>query len=145
MRVKFALFSILFCLGILLDAAAAQDTNPTAIQLWYQTLTNRMGGSCCGESDAYPAEIIKEPTPESYESDGVAEIVDPSGKDIWVKGVLIKMRPALTGNLTVHFNWYRMTREVYGNPLGHAIVFVNVNSDGTIHEVYCVVIVPPLG
>ena len=128
-------------------APAQENTNPFEIQKWFKDLTNRMGGSCCAEADGYPAVVLKMPTVHdaqgrpSYIQDGEALITDPSAKDIYVAGVLIKTRPAITGDLHVHFSWMEMAKEVHGNPFDNAYVFVR--TDGVrITAVYCVVIVP---
>lgn len=124
------------------------STNPPEIQAWFRSLTNRMGGSCCGESDGYPARITKMPSAtddqgrESYQTDGEVCITDPSGREINVQGVIIKRIRPLTGNLCHSFSWMKMTRERYGNPFDHAIAFVAVDLDGSIRDIYCVVPLP---
>lgn len=126
--------------------ALAQDTNPPDIQLWYQSLTNRMGGSCCGEADGYAANVIKEPTLLDRVhggwgtiTDGVACITDPSAKEIWVHGFLLKTRPGLKPGQCINFSSIMMTREKHGNPFDHAIVFLRADLEGTVSYVYCVV------
>jgi len=123
------------------------DTNPPAISEWFTSLHNHQGGQCCGEADGYPAEVIQETTSregEHYLMRGVARITDPSRKEIWKNGHLIKTRDAITsGDLTVKFSYMLTSLEKYGNPLPHALVFVRV-TEGKIDYVYCVVPLAPL-
>jgi hypothetical protein len=148
---KIGFICIVACIP--LNQAPAQDTNPAELQAWFKALTNRQGGQCCGEADAYAAIVTKMPRAvdengrESYLPDGEAVIVDTGTREIWVHGVLIKTRPAWTRDPHIHFSWMQMTREKYGNPLDHAIVFVNISNvtreDGTTIP-YCVVILPQI-
>ena len=126
------------------------DTNPPEIQKWFRELTNRMGGSCCGRGDGYPAIVTKMPAAtdsqgrESYMLDGEVCITDASAKEIVVHGILFKVRPELKGNLCHKFSWMKMTREIYGNPFDTAIAFVARDMDGSIRDIYCVAIQPQL-
>jgi hypothetical protein len=149
-----ALFGFALVWG-LTHIAWAQNTNPPEIQKWFRELTNRMGGSCCGEADAYPAVVTKTPsciTPptstygqcENYRPDGEVCITDPSAKQVMVEGVLVKSRPEYRGPKCLRFSWMKMTREKYGNPMDTAIVFVpsTVAMGAGDDSVYCVAILP---
>lgn len=127
------------------------DTSAKEIQRWFQYLTNHINGACCGEGDGYPAEIDIEATPTHP---GKGHVSDPSGKEIWVGGYLIKTKPRLVGDLAFEFNWDRVTQERQGNPFDTAYVFLIVrdHGDGTADiarnnelypdGVYCVAPIP---
>ena len=101
-----------------------------------------MNGSCCGEGDGYPAVIDEEATPEHA---GSGHVLDPSGKEIWVNGYVVKVKPPLHGDLTFTFDYNHVTKEQLGNPFDYAMVFLHTNL-GEIERniypfggVYCVV------
>ena len=124
-----------------------QDTNPPDIQQWFRDLTNYMNGSCCGEGDGYPAVLDKIPMRPGEVGHGV--IIDGSSKDIIAHGRVLKSRPEITGSKEFTFDFEQRTLEKYGNPFGHAFVFVHVEN-GQItstmafpNGIYCVVILAP--
>ncbi len=147
MAVISGLIFIILVMFLRMVSAQDIDTNGPDIQRWFANLTNRMGGSCCGEGDAYPAKVTKMPSTlddqgrESYRLDGNVCVTDPSAKEITVHGIHIKTRPELHGDMCHQFSWMKMTKEKHGNPFDYAIVFVNANG-GVINDVYCVVILP---
>lgn len=124
------------------------DTNPPAIRDWMVHLSNRVGGQCCGDGDGYPAMIDEQPTATLP---GHGHVIDPSRKEIWVHGRMIKARPALKGDLNFTFWHYQETPETLGTPLTTAFVFLNVDlNTGLItpmpawpEGVFCVVPLPP--
>jgi hypothetical protein len=47
---------------------------------WFETLRNKMGGSCCGLGDAYEIQIdVEAPHDDSTDPVGVAHLTDGSG------------------------------------------------------------------
>lgn len=141
--VRAAVFVLAFCL-LTAAALADDDTNAADIQAWFKHLTNHMHGSCCGEGDAYPAEIEKDATPNS---DGVGHVTDPRGKEVWVDGRLLKTKKTIVGNLHFRFKWHQVTQEADGNPFNHAEVFLHLDENGQVMRstdgpwydgVYCV-------
>jgi hypothetical protein len=57
---------------------------------WFETLRNKMGGSCCGLGDAYEIQIdVEAPHDDSTDPVGVAHITDGSGPRLRSKHVTV--------------------------------------------------------
>jgi hypothetical protein len=138
-------FVVFIAAFIFLYWSAHADTHPPDIQNWFAYLSNHINGACCGEADGYPAEVVHMPSPpvnNRAKTDGVACITDPAGKDVVVRGVTIKTKHAVKGNLCATFSWDQLTQEKQGNPFDHAYVFVHLRIDDTIDYLYCVAPLP---
>lgn len=122
------------------------DTNPPEVAKWFREIHNRESGSCCAEGDGYPAAIDEEAEPGHP---GHGHIIDPSEKEIWSKGCLIKTRPALAPPYDFTFSYEKTVHEKYGNPTKTALVFGGSTWDAgakmphLMTPPYCVVMLPP--
>ena len=122
-----------------------QDSNTPEVQKWFAQLTNKQGGSCCGQGDAYPAKITKMPPAtdeqgrDSYAVTGEVCVIDTSAKQVVKGGTVIKQRVQINGNPCHKFSWMKLTREKQGNPFDYVIAFVALGPGGEITDVYCVV------
>lgn len=120
-----------------------KPTYPKIVNEWFSNLSNYQGGSCCGLGDAYPAEILEAPL-DGVPNSGTVRITNPGGRMIWIdEHYGIEIPPITQENLTFKFSHEQVTHELQGNPLGHAIIFVSVDTEGHVSTIYCVVPLPP--
>lgn len=90
---------------------------PTVMQPGYEHQGPEQGHSCCGEADAFVAEIVKE-DPDTRD----ITVVIPDGKRMIADGtVVVVPRNKIQVN--------------YGNPTGKVIIFLGVS----IRNVYCLI------
>ena len=120
----------------------------TNLSEWFESLHRDVDNmSCCGHGDAYKVFILQEADPSRPDEDtGTAEIIDGSAKDIETDHGPIH-RNALPNGTRFMFH-YNNKAEKGGNPTAFAWAFLSVYSqDGgpssEIHNVYCVVPLPP--
>ena len=116
-------------------------TNSPELQHWYMSLRNKDGSPCCGEGDAYPVEVLEEPSLNDKKM-GVAVVTNPAPGDVVTADRTIITRPRITGPLEFKYYYSHVVHERFGMPLRHAIAFLRV-INGQIVTVYCVVPLPP--
>lgn len=111
------------------------DVPVNVLGTWFESLTNEIGGSCCGLGDAYEADLFE------TEKGGAIYAVITDGREFAFHkrsdppDVIHKRREIKEGT-RVYIPATALTHSK-GNPTGHGVVFI---SQGDLKTVYCFVL-----